>query len=146
MLELGSGISGKGLAGLVHLTQEQVQVGQHGLPFGATAGLEPLLGGGDAVRFALGKARGGEGAGGQSFGRLGTFRPAAEQIHLFLHRQEGPDLLQKGGEFSGRQVGIARAFEPPTPLHQLLQQGQTLCPLRCGREVAAEQIQNPKGH
>ena len=58
--------------GLVHLPQQQVQAGQQGLgAFGAT-GLQPQLGGGNPLGFALAKARSGESCGGQEISSSGA--------------------------------------------------------------------------
>ena len=117
--------------GLIHLPQQQVQAGQERLaPFGAT-GLQPRLGGGNPLGFALAKARSGEGCGGQEISSPGVsprgasvprvIGPAAEQVHLLLHGEEGADLFEKGLEFFARQARVVVPLQAAPALDQLLE-------------------------
>ena len=128
----------EGAAGFVHLTKQQMQAGQQRLQSVLTAGLQPLAGRGDALGLALGKAGGGEGGACQEICSRRGFCPATEQIHLFLHCQEGTDLLKKGLKFLRAHARVTETLQSAPAGHQLFKQGQTLGPFRLGREVAAE--------
>ena len=135
-----------------------MQAGQQGLgPFGAT-GLQPQFGSGNSLGFALAKARSRESCGGQEIGGPGArtrggsttcgrttcvrttwgIGPAAEQIHLLLHGEEGADLFEKGLEFFARQARIVVPLQAAPALDQLLEERQPLGALSDSGEIAAE--------
>ena len=155
LLQFTGGALCEGLVGLIHLPQQQVQAGQQRLgSFGATR-LQPRLGGGNPLGFALAKARCGERCGGQEISSLracprgaripGVIGPAAEQIHLLLHGEEGADLFEKGLEFFARQAWVVVPLQAAPALDQLFEQGQALGALADGGEIAAEQIEHAEG-
>ncbi len=129
----------------LHLAQQQVVAGQGGLDGPLTAGLQQLAGGLDALGLALGKSGGGQGSAGQQGGLGGLGGPAAEQIHLLLHGEEGADLIEEGAKLRGRQVGIRLSLQPAALLHQLLEQLQAQLAFGPGRQVAAEQVEHSIG-
>ena len=146
MLKIGAGSVGEALGGPFHVAEQKVEIGEQGFDPLPAASPQPLAGGRDPLRFALGEAGGGEGDGGEELGGGRTLAPpAVEQVELLLHREEGADLLEEGLEVLGGEILIGVALQSAPPLHQLLQQGQTLLPFLAGGGIAAEQIQHPEG-
>ena len=150
LLQFSGGALCEGLVGLIHLPQQQVQAGQEGLGSFRATGLQPRLGGGNPLGFALAKTRSSESCGGQEIGSPGSsiqrvIGPAAEQVHLLLHGEEGADLFEKGLEFFDRQARVVVPLQAAPALDQLFEQRQSLGALAHGGEIAAEQIEHAEG-
>ena len=120
-----------------------MQAGQQRLQSVLPAGLQPVSGCGDPLGLALCKAGGGEGGAGQKVSRRRGGCPATEQIHLFLHRQEGTDLFEEVLKFRRSHAGVTETFQSAPAGHQLFKQGQPLGSFSLGREIAAEQVKHP---
>ena len=131
--------------GPFNFPQQQQLAGDQRLEPLLAAGFEPLAGGRNPLRFALGKSGGGQGCAGQKISGGGARRPATEDIDLLLNGEEGADLLEKGLEFLRSHARVSESLQAAAALDQLLQQGKPLGPLGLGREVAAEQVKYPVG-
>ena len=143
-LRAGPGVEGR--QGDVHLPEQQVQVGEQRFDAAAATGLQAFTGGGDPLGLALGEAGGGEGDAAEEIRRLRTgLGPAAEQIHLLLHRQEAADLLEEHLELRAAEAGIQIPLQATAALHELFEQLQALTALLHGGQLPAEQIEHQKG-
>ena len=132
--------------GVLHLAQQQLLAGQERFDPQLAGGGEAAVGLANALGLALGKAGGREGVAGQEIGSGGAgLGPAAEQVNLFLNRQERTDLLEKSLELGLVEIPVAVAIEAAAALQQLFEQLEAFQAFQGGAQVAAHQIQHPVG-